>query len=526
MKPIANMVEQNLLDKLRILAKTLLEEEDDLAAKELQEIGDKLCKEEIVIAFCGHFSAGKSSLINRLCGKQVLPSSPLPTSANVVMIRNGLPRAVLSSSDPSKPPSEVPVQTIEQYARNGLDYTRIELWNEVELLGQGGVLLDTPGVDSNDAGHALAAHSALHLADIVFYVMDYNHVSSETNLSFAKSLSDYGKPLYMVVNQMDKHREQELPFEQYRSSVEQAFRVWNVKSCGTFYISLKDEELPGNMLPGLKQSVGRLLDSGSSLLEYSAYTSAAQSLQGYFKRRAAIEEPERQALEEEAGGDSDIIQMEEEFKKLEASGGADEQIWESHRQEWLKQLSSMLETSQLMIPSVRELASRYLESRSPGFKVKGWFGSGKTENERLKRRDDFLQALGEQVDAQVNWHVRQELRSIGQYLQIWNEVWEQELDRVLPKVEESWISESLPGGALLSGEATLHYAAAVAAGVTARYRRAAASMLDAMLAVPSPLRASIAAAAEERRAELAARLPAARRLAALDAAAKAREARL
>lgn len=527
MKPIANRREHHFIDNLQELGKVLLEEEETQAAKEIQEIIEKLGKSEVILAFCGHFSAGKSSLINRLCGKQVLPSSPLPTSANVVMIRYGSPRVVLSSSDPSKPPVEVSVQAIEQHARNGQDYARVELWDEVELLDQGGVLLDTPGVDSNDAGHALATHSALHLADIVFYVMDYNHVSSETNLSFAKSLSDNGKPLYMVINQIDKHREEELPFEQYRSLVEQAFRVWNVKAWGTFYISLQQEALSGNMLPVLEQTVRRLLTGGSSgLLEYSAYASAAQSLQGYLKRQAAFEETERLALVEEAGGESDVARMEEEYNRLEAAGGSDEELWASRSRDWLKQIGSVLESAQLMIPSVRELASRFLESRSSGFKVKGWFGSGKTEAERLKRRDDFLHALREQVDAQVNWHVRQELRSIGQQLQIWNETWEQELDRSLPTVEEAWITEPLPGGALLSGEATLHYAAAVAAGVTARYRRAAASMLAAMLAAPSPLRASAVAAAEQRRAELAARLTAARRLAALDAAALAREARL
>ncbi|MGV2788620.1 dynamin family protein, partial [Clostridium perfringens] len=50
---------------------------------------------ELTLAFCGHFSAGKSSMINALCGKKVLPSGPVPTSANVVTIRSGEPRALI-----------------------------------------------------------------------------------------------------------------------------------------------------------------------------------------------------------------------------------------------------------------------------------------------------------------------------------------------------------------------------------------------------------------------------------------------
>ncbi len=38
--------------------------------------------------------------------------------------------------------------------------------------------------------------------------MDYNHVQSETNLTFLKQLSDEKKPLYLIINQIDKHDEQ------------------------------------------------------------------------------------------------------------------------------------------------------------------------------------------------------------------------------------------------------------------------------------------------------------------------------
>lgn len=44
-------------------------------------------KKEVTIGFTGHFSAGKSSMINALLGETILPSSPIPTSANIVEIR-------------------------------------------------------------------------------------------------------------------------------------------------------------------------------------------------------------------------------------------------------------------------------------------------------------------------------------------------------------------------------------------------------------------------------------------------------
>ncbi|MEI0738636.1 dynamin family protein [Paenibacillus sp. JTLBN-2024] len=61
------------------------------------------------------------------------------------------------------------------------------------LLSERGVLMDTPGVDPMDDSHQKATHSALHLADTVLYVTDYNHAQPENNLAFAKKLVRLGQ---------------------------------------------------------------------------------------------------------------------------------------------------------------------------------------------------------------------------------------------------------------------------------------------------------------------------------------------
>ncbi|WP_203232055.1 dynamin family protein, partial [Paenibacillus pinistramenti] len=524
MKPITVSLEQDLQHRLGQLEEQLRADQDQQAEQVIQELKHKLSKQELVVAFCGHFSAGKSSLINTLCGKRVLPSSPLPTSANIVMIRNGEERALLTSADQART-LEVPLQEAADYCRNGEDFTRVELWEPLELLGAHGVLLDTPGVDSNDAGHAMATHSALHLADVVFYVMDYNHVGSETNLTFAKSLSDYGKPVYMVVNQIDKHREEELSFRAYQASVSQAFEMWNVKPAGIFYISLKEAGHPYNALEMLKKTVSGLFRDSGNLLAYSTYTAASQTVKEHLNRIAQTEMEEREGLLEQSGGELQIQELEAELQEI-SGASVHSGRRELFRQEQLAQIGKMLDNAQLMTPSLRELAGLYLESQAPGFKAKGWFGGGsKTAAEKEKRSSEFLRALAEQTEAQADWHVRNELRRIGQHLELWDEQWEAKLEDWMPRAEESWITEALPSGAVWSGESTLHYASAVAAGVTARFRRAAAEAIEALMAAPSPLRQREAAAAAKRRAELEARLPAARRLAELDADAAAREAR-
>ncbi|GAA3327298.1 hypothetical protein GCM10020331_066680 [Ectobacillus funiculus] len=55
----------------------------------LLDVIQKYGKQEFMIAFCGHFSAGKSTMMNYLYGQELLPTSPIPTSANVVQIQKG-----------------------------------------------------------------------------------------------------------------------------------------------------------------------------------------------------------------------------------------------------------------------------------------------------------------------------------------------------------------------------------------------------------------------------------------------------
>ena len=87
--------------------------------------------------------------------------------------------------------------------------------------------MDTPGLTQRMTGTGLPRIlPSIWLTS--FYVMDYNHVQSESNLMFAKSLSDWGKPLYLIVNQIDKHRDEELTLSAYLNDVKKAFAQWKI----------------------------------------------------------------------------------------------------------------------------------------------------------------------------------------------------------------------------------------------------------------------------------------------------------
>ncbi|MNZ44022.1 Bacterial dynamin-like protein [compost metagenome] len=460
----------------------------------------------------------------------------MPTTANVAALRNGK-RQVLLTPGNMHEASEgglisndgkiaVSSEQMDQYCRDGTMYSMIEIWDDIPLLEKNGVLLDTPGVDSGDAAHALATNSALHLADVVFYVMDYNHVLSESNLSFAKVLADWGKPLYLVVNQIDKHREEELSFDTYRSSVESAFELWGIGSAGIFYISLKESEHPLNMLDSLRDTVTFLLKQQRGLLEYSISRSLQHGVEQFLERIQADETVEYENCMQNAGGEDSLESIHKELRELQLQLGENGSQRDFLRKKLADDLDSLLGSVQLMTPGLREAAQLFLESRQPGFKTGLLFQKGKTEREQDKRKAEFLERLKEQTSAQLDWHVRDLLRKFGKTHGVWGPDWERRMDAELPRCEESWITGPARAGAVVSGEYTLRYSADVAAEISGRYRRAALSLADGLLEVLAPRLAEAQGALAMQQQELLARAAAAERAHALRTAAHERAAQL
>ena len=157
-------------------------------ADKMKQLIMKCNKDEFVIAFCGHFSAGKSSMINFFLQDQVLPSSPIPTSANMVKVQKGenYAKVFYHHEPPVLFPAPYDFKEVKKFAKDGDSVLAITISSSEFPLPDSCVIMDTPGIDSTDDAHRVSTESALHLADVVFYVMDYNHVQSEVNFLFTK----------------------------------------------------------------------------------------------------------------------------------------------------------------------------------------------------------------------------------------------------------------------------------------------------------------------------------------------------
>jgi small GTP-binding protein len=458
---------------LRRIAERMRARQDDDHANRVDQLLDKLDSGRMYIGFCGHFSAGKSTLVNRLCGTELLPSSPIPTSANVVAIRNGEANAQVTrlTERDGKEQVSVPLEHLYEYCKNA-DVYSVEISYPVPALGQHAVLLDTPGIDSTDEAHFRATESALHLADVVFYVMDYNHVQSEINFNFTKRLLDAGKPVYLLVNQIDKHREQELSFAEYRQSVEAAFRDWQIQPAGLLFLSLKHPDHPHSEWRKLQRLVSELIAGADRLRNAGIRNAAADLVQAHLRVLADRNEDMKQALIEQSGGMERASRLADELHALEAEM---EQVRKAPLERWerlKREIASLLENANVTPAATRDLAQAYLETRKPGFRAGFWFGSSKTEAERKRRLAAFQQDFVEQARANIGWHLRDLLRRESVTAGV-SAPPEEPFDQLEASITDEWLRDRVNEGASFSGEYTINYAKQLSADLKSLYRRTA-----------------------------------------------------
>jgi GTPase SAR1 family protein len=137
-----------ILDSFRNL---LRENDEQSLLRDLLRIGRMLAHKEMSVAVVGEFSRGKSSLINKLLGEELLPEGDLPTTALLTRVRAGDER-VLSylGTDKSQDRKPFTHEEIARYRRSDstsdapgvLDVTVPNEW----LSKSGITLIDTAGV--------------------------------------------------------------------------------------------------------------------------------------------------------------------------------------------------------------------------------------------------------------------------------------------------------------------------------------------------------------------------------------------
>jgi len=436
--------------------------DDTARMAKLNLFARKLLKKEYTIAFAGHFSAGKSSMINALSGEDILAASPIPTSANIVKVHKSEEDYAIIYMHQEKPikfEAGYDFKTVKELSKNGELVSQIEIGHRESILPFGVTVMDTPGVDSTDDAHAMSTESALHIADIVFYTMDYNHVQSELNFQFTKQLLKYNPNLYLIVNQIDKHKDNELSFEEYKQSVYQSFSAWGVEPKGIFFTTLKQLDHPNNDFQTVKQIVNDSMNDWQEQLLLTAENTLKkmhdEHIDYLIEEKSQLFDEYAEILpQDDFDNRQDIL---EQYEKLKLQ--TELFSFENWSDTFKDNRKELLDNAAIIPADFREKLRLYLESQQPGFKVGGLFSAKKkTEEEINRRKTDLYEQYKSIVSSQIIGHLKalmkQSLKDVGAL----TEQYVTEIDAIEFALPFSIIEDQIHQGALLTGDALLNFA--------------------------------------------------------------------
>lgn len=457
------------------LALTFVTSGDLTRQAKLSVLRSKWERGETGVAFSGHFSAGKSTLINALLGVRTLPASPLPTSANVVRLHFGKPGATayLSGGEVRRLTDWTAASqtALQSWCRDGDAVERVEIAADVQLLADGLTFYDTPGVDSTDVRHAVQTREMLYLADWVIYVADYHHVLSDINIHYLRSLSDEGKRLILVVSQMDKHSEWEESLADFKANVEQALTQWQIAVEGVWYVAAAGIDCAGNQLAALRAKLLTVKDetNATAALVVSLHRLLSEHWQWLREQAGVTPEALTQAFE--------VTEQLAARKKAQASKRAQLQQQMSVIR---SDLMSLIGQAILLPYETTELAVSYIESLHPHFRAGFWSSKSKVITVRAERLALFAKSVRARIHEQLERHLRQQLlkaeRTHGWHLSVL-------LDQ-LATIGDNWTEQSLM--ALVSSGADLdrlygyQYGKQVDETIRDRYRRFVTEVMQSL----------------------------------------------
>jgi ribosome biogenesis GTPase A len=158
-----------------------------LAGRVDSEVVKKLEADRFHLVVVGEFNHGKTTFVNALLGKPVLPVGVTPTTAvihHLVYADEPRARAVLESGDEELLPFDA-VKSFSVGGERRSDPVRyLEVGYPAELLRERVVLVDTPGVNDLSLTRAEITYDYIPRSDAVLFVLDAGQPVKESERQF------------------------------------------------------------------------------------------------------------------------------------------------------------------------------------------------------------------------------------------------------------------------------------------------------------------------------------------------------
>lgn len=194
-----------MLDYLNTLQDITKYLKDDFSYKNISFIKNAINDKKFLLSFVGQFSSGKSRLINNILDKELLPVRILECTQVPTFIKYGeVEKAVIFKEDYTT--SEISISDVKEIwlgnkseEFNNIAY--IEIFMNNNVLKNGLVIADTPGVNSTVDKHEKLTREILKSSEEVVYVL--SKPVTDSDKLFLNEIIDKGLKVLCVRTYMD-----------------------------------------------------------------------------------------------------------------------------------------------------------------------------------------------------------------------------------------------------------------------------------------------------------------------------------
>lgn len=192
--------------------------EADVAADQCKNVENG----EFTIVVVGEFSAGKSTFLNALMGKKILPSYSSETTATVNFLKHtscsqsGEAGKVFYNDGTIQVLDHVDNDNILYYATtDNKDFNvadkinHIDLYLDSKFLQNNVTLVDSPGLNGLKEGHREITERQIERSSASIFLFNAQQPGSKSEFDFLSGLKDQVKSIFYVLNKIDSVNESE-----------------------------------------------------------------------------------------------------------------------------------------------------------------------------------------------------------------------------------------------------------------------------------------------------------------------------
>ncbi len=157
--------------------------------RQAEELKVRLAHDEPArVVVIGEFNAGKSTLVNALCGTALLPVGVIPTTATInVVSHSERPQIVVVHWDGRETELPFDADVLQRFtAKNGDQSDIREVRIQTPTAPKGLVLVDTPGVNDINQTRAEIVYETIPQAHALVFVMDIQQPLKRSEVEFLR----------------------------------------------------------------------------------------------------------------------------------------------------------------------------------------------------------------------------------------------------------------------------------------------------------------------------------------------------